>query len=70
MLKRLYDINKPEKKYFYFGSIFAILNGLIFPVSGLLLGEYVDVFSKPEASDFRKRADVLAILFVVLGVGA
>lgn len=70
MLSRLYEINRPEKVFFYIGGIFAIANGVIFPLSGFLLGQFVDVLSSPEASDFRSRSDLLAIAFVILAVAA
>jgi len=70
MLSRLYEINRPEKVFFYIGGAFAIANGVIFPLSGFLLGQFVDVLSSPEASDFRSRSDLLAIAFVILAVAA
>lgn len=70
MLKRLYEINRPEKIYFYLGVFFALLNGTMFPLSGFVLGEFVEVLSKPEDSDFRKRANLLSLFFVFLAIGA
>jgi len=70
MLSRLYEINRPEKVFFYIGGVFAIANGFIFPLSGYLLGQFVDVLSSPEASDFSSRSDLLAIGFVIVSVSA
>ncbi|KAL4480240.1 hypothetical protein ABPG74_020756 [Tetrahymena malaccensis] len=68
LIKKLIAINKPEIKYLYFGLIVAFINGATWPVSGLLLGEYFDVLFDPSKSDFRERADMLAIYFVILAV--
>ncbi|EDK31467.1 multidrug resistance protein-like transporter family ABC domain protein (macronuclear) [Tetrahymena thermophila SB210] len=70
MMKRLYEINKPERIYFYLGALFALLNGTMFPLSGFVLGEFVEVLSKPWASDFREKADLLSLLFVFLAIGS
>ncbi|KAL4480238.1 hypothetical protein ABPG74_020754 [Tetrahymena malaccensis] len=68
LAKKLLEINKPEQIYIYLGLIFASINGATWPVCGLLLGEYYDVLFDPTKSDFRDRADMLAIYFVILAV--
>ncbi|KAL4480720.1 hypothetical protein ABPG72_014495 [Tetrahymena utriculariae] len=68
LIKKLIAINKPEINYLYSGLIVAFINGASWPVSGLLLGEYFDVLFDPSKSDFRERADMLAIYFVILAV--
>ncbi|EAR93470.2 ABC transporter family protein (macronuclear) [Tetrahymena thermophila SB210] len=68
LIKKLIAINKPEINYLYFGLLVAFINGGSWPVSGLLLGEYFDVLFDPSKSDFRERADLLAIYFVILAV--
>lgn len=56
--------------YFYIGSIFALGNGVVFPISGLLLGQLVDVLSKPESPDFLSDTGMLAIYFIILAAAA
>ncbi|EDK31811.1 multidrug resistance protein-like transporter family ABC domain protein (macronuclear) [Tetrahymena thermophila SB210] len=68
LIKKLIAINKPEINYFYAGLLVALINGAAQPVSGLLLGEYFDVLFGPSKSDFRERADMLTIYFVILAV--
>jgi ATP-binding cassette subfamily B (MDR/TAP) protein 1 len=52
------------------GIIFALINGMVFPLSGLILGEFVDVLSKPFESDFRDRANRLALYFLIIAIAA
>ncbi|KAL4464298.1 hypothetical protein ABPG72_011343 [Tetrahymena utriculariae] len=67
LFNRLFDMNKPERKYFYAGMFFTLANGVCFPLSGLILGEFIDVLANPDASDFRTKAGMLSIYFVILG---
>ncbi|KAL4480239.1 hypothetical protein ABPG74_020755 [Tetrahymena malaccensis] len=68
LIKKLIAINKPEINYFYAGLLVALINGSAQPVSGLLLGEYFDVLFDPSKPDFRERADMLSIYFVIVAV--
>lgn len=66
MMNRLFEMNKPEQKYFYIGTVFAFINGAIFPFCGFLLGMFVDILSRPENPNFRSEANMLAIYFIIL----
>ncbi|EGR27069.1 hypothetical protein IMG5_202500 [Ichthyophthirius multifiliis] len=70
VLKRLYQYNKEEAPYKYIGLIFALCNGTIFPLSGLILGEFVDTLSRPFAPDFRDRANKLALYFLIIALSS
>ncbi|EAS02072.1 multidrug resistance protein-like transporter family ABC domain protein (macronuclear) [Tetrahymena thermophila SB210] len=70
MLKRLHDINKPDKIILYFGIFFALGNGVCFPLSGFLLGEYVDALAHPGADDYKQRTNWLSLGFVFLAIAA
>ena len=63
-------MNKAEKKTFYFGFIFTLANGVCFPISGLVLGEFIDVLSKPDDPDFTSKAGMLSIYFIIIGAAA
>ncbi|GLJ08654.1 hypothetical protein SUGI_0093070 [Cryptomeria japonica] len=64
---RLASLNKPEILVFVLGSIAAAINGVIFPVFGLLLSSVIKVFYEPH-HELRKDAKFWALMFVVLAV--
>ncbi|KAL4491485.1 hypothetical protein ABPG72_008141 [Tetrahymena utriculariae] len=63
MLNRLHDINKPDRIILYFGIFFALGNGVCFPLSGFLLGEYVDVLAHPGADNYN--SELIGFLWVL-----
>ena len=70
MMNRLFEINKPEKQYFYAGMFCALGNGILFPISGLILGKFVDVLSLPSDPNFRSKADDLSLIFLYIAISA
>ncbi|KAH9313089.1 hypothetical protein KI387_028124, partial [Taxus chinensis] len=64
---RLASLNKPEIPVFILGSIAAAMNGMIFPVFGLLLSSVIKVFYEPP-HELRKDAKFWALMFIVLAV--
>ena len=60
-------MNKPERNSFYAGIFFTLANGVCFPLSGLILGEFIDVLANPNDPDFSKKAGWLSIYFVIIG---
>ncbi|KAG6429225.1 hypothetical protein SASPL_107270 [Salvia splendens] len=66
-LRRLANLNKPETPVLIAGAVFAIINGSILPIFGLLLSNTIKSFFEPP-SDLRKDTKFWAIIFMVLGV--
>ncbi|KAJ6823898.1 ABC transporter B family member 11-like isoform X1 [Iris pallida] len=64
---RIAYLNKPEIPILVLGAVAAILNGLIFPIFGLLLSSVVNSFYKPPAK-LKKDARFWSLLFMALGL--
>ncbi|XP_057864658.1 ABC transporter B family member 11 [Cryptomeria japonica] len=64
---RLASLNKPEFPVFILGSIAAVLNGMIFPIFGLLLSSVIKVFYEPH-QELEKDAKFWSLMFVVLAI--
>lgn len=62
---RLARLNKPELPYMLLGSIGAGMNGLVFPVFGLLLSTAIRIFFEPPHA-LRKDSKFWAAMMVVL----
>eukprot|EP01018_Ginkgo_biloba_P025298 Gb_32125 [translate_table: standard] len=66
-LFRLASLNKPEFPVFILGSIAAAINGVTFPIFGLLLSSVIRNFFEPPHK-LRKDASFWALMFIVLAV--
>eukprot|EP00253_Pinus_taeda_P001520 PITA_01520 len=64
-LLRLASLNKPEAPVFILGSIAAAVNGVIFPIYGLLLSNAMASFYEPPHK-LRKDASFWALMYLVL----
>lgn len=62
---RIAQLNKREAPIFFLGSLAAILNGVVFPVYGLLMSNIIKTFYEPPHK-LRKDANFLASLFLLL----
>ncbi|XP_023544154.1 ABC transporter B family member 9 isoform X1 [Cucurbita pepo subsp. pepo] len=65
-LKRLATLNKPELPVLLLGCIAAVLNGMAFPIFGLLLSSAIGMFYKP-ANQLQKESKFWAFLYLCLG---
>lgn len=65
-IKRLAYLNKPELPVLLFGSVAAIVNGVIFPIFGLLLSSTIEMFFKPH-SELKKDSRFWSLLFLGMG---
>ena len=61
----LASLNKPEVPVFILGSIAAVVNGVIFPIFGLLLSSVIVIFYEPPHK-LRKDASFWALVYLVL----
>lgn len=68
IFKRLFQENKKDQPLIVFGMFIALLNGCVFPSMALILAEIMDAFALPDASDFRSRANLYSLLFLVLAI--
>uniref|UniRef100_A0A7N0REW6 ABC transporter B family member 9 n=1 Tax=Kalanchoe fedtschenkoi TaxID=63787 RepID=A0A7N0REW6_KALFE len=64
---KLAQLNKPELPVIVLGSIGAVVNGLVFPVFGLLISNVIKIFYQPP-SLLRKDSKFWAVIFVVIGL--
>jgi ATP-binding cassette subfamily B (MDR/TAP) protein 1 len=62
---RLASLNKPEAPVFILGSIAAVVNGVTFPIFGLLLSSAIGSFYEPPHK-LRKDASFWALMYLVL----
>ncbi|KAF9669200.1 hypothetical protein SADUNF_Sadunf14G0083100 [Salix dunnii] len=68
-ISRLAYLNKPEVPVLIAGCIFAILNGLIFPVYGILLSSIMKTFFEPP-DELRKDSKFWSLIFMALGLAS
>ncbi|XP_031490564.1 ABC transporter B family member 11-like [Nymphaea colorata] len=68
-VRRLAYMNKPELPVLFLGCIAAAINGVIFPVFGILISSIIKTFFKPP-HQLRKDANFWALMYLVLGVTA
>ncbi|CAI9087895.1 OLC1v1022086C2 [Oldenlandia corymbosa var. corymbosa] len=66
-LLRLFKLNKPEISYLAFGSLAAGVNGVVFPVFGLLLAKAIKIFFEPP-HELSRDSKFWSLMFVGLGV--
>ncbi|PIA35085.1 hypothetical protein AQUCO_03600027v1 [Aquilegia coerulea] len=68
-LRRLAYLNKPEIPILLLGVTAAAVNGVIFPIFGILLSSLITTLYKPEP-ELRKDSRFWALMFIVLGVAS
>ncbi|XP_027187861.1 ABC transporter B family member 9-like isoform X2 [Cicer arietinum] len=66
-IMRLAKLNKPEVPVMLLGTIAAIINGVLFPMFGLLFSSAISVFYKPPEQQ-RKESRFWSLLYVGLGL--
>jgi len=71
--QRLYEINKPERKYLIAGGVFAALLGIAHPLAGIFFAQYIDaVHSFDDDSEdkdhLRKRIRWYCAVIFLIGV--
>ncbi|KAF6167198.1 hypothetical protein GIB67_029836 [Kingdonia uniflora] len=66
-ISRLFYLNKPEIPVILLGVISAAINGVVFPIFGLLLSGIIKSFYEPP-SELRKDSKFWALMFVILGI--
>ena len=67
-LSRVAYLNKPEIPVLIIGAVAAILNGLIFPIFGLLFSGVIKIFFEPNG--LKKDSKFWAIMFMLLGLAS
>ncbi|KAF3456698.1 hypothetical protein FNV43_RR01352 [Rhamnella rubrinervis] len=65
-IKRLAYLNKPELPVLLLGTVAAMINGVIFPIFGLLLSSCIEMFFKPP-SELKKDSRFWSLLFLGMG---
>ncbi|KZV40214.1 hypothetical protein F511_27600 [Dorcoceras hygrometricum] len=66
-IRRLAYLNKPELPVLLVGAVFAVINGAILPLFGILISEVIKAFFETPHK-LRKDSRFWALMFVVLGV--
>ncbi|XP_052302906.1 ABC transporter B family member 11 isoform X7 [Populus trichocarpa] len=69
LIRRLAYLNKPEIPVLIAGAIAAILNGVIFPIFGVLLSNVIKTFFEPP-HELRKDSKFWALMFMTLGLAS
>jgi len=70
IMSRLLAYNKEEKHILVLGIIVALINGAIFPLFAIILANMLEVFTDPNADDFRERANLNALFFFICAIAA
>ncbi|GMY39401.1 ABC transporter B family member 11-like [Fagus crenata] len=68
-LRRMAYLNKPEIPVLIIGAIAAIMNGVIFPIFGVLISGVIKTFYEPP-KELKKDSEFLALIFLVLGLAS
>jgi ATP-binding cassette subfamily B (MDR/TAP) protein 1 len=68
-LFRLVALNKPELPFFILGSLAAVGTGLMFPISGLLISNFIKAFFLPNVHQLRHEADKWALVYGLMAIG-
>ncbi|XP_059439255.1 ABC transporter B family member 21-like [Corylus avellana] len=68
-IRRLAYLNKPEIPHILIGTVGAIINGVVFPIYGLLISSVIKTFYE-QPHELRKDSKFWAIMLVVLGLVA
>ncbi|KAL9397183.1 hypothetical protein Peur_011436 [Populus x canadensis] len=68
-ISRLVYLNKPEVPVLIAGAIAAILNGVIFPIFGILISRVIKTFFEPP-HELRKDSKFWALMFMTLGLAS
>lgn len=68
-LFRLVALNKPELPFFILGSLAAAGTGLLFPISGLLISNFINAFFLPNVHQLRHEADKWALVYGLMAIG-
>ncbi|XP_031395094.1 ABC transporter B family member 11-like isoform X2 [Punica granatum] len=68
-IRRLAYLNKPEIPVLFFGLIAAVINGVIFPIFGILISHAIKTFFEPP-HELRKDSKFWALIFMALGVAS
>lgn len=68
LVKRLYQMNKPERGYYFLGVIFSMMDATIFPFFALVLANIMRTLAIPNNPNFKKDSDYYSLLFFILGL--
>ncbi|XP_010522857.1 PREDICTED: ABC transporter B family member 11-like [Tarenaya hassleriana] len=68
-LKRLAALNKPEIPVLLLGTVAAAVQGMIFPIFGILISSVIETFFKPPR-ELKKDSRFWAMIFLVLGIAS
>ncbi|KAJ7973147.1 ABC transporter B family protein [Quillaja saponaria] len=66
-LRRLAYLNKPEIPALLIGAVAATINGVIFPIYGILISSAIKTFFEPP-HEMKKDTNFWALMFVTLGI--
>ena len=68
-LRRMAYLNKPEIPVLIIGAIAAIMNGVIFPIFGVLISGVIKTFYEPP-KELKKDSEFWALICLVLGLAS
>jgi len=65
---RLLAYNSNEKYFTLTGLVACLVSGCAFPFLGLLIAQIIDILASPDEPDFKKRAILITVFFVIVAV--
>ncbi|KAG7088358.1 hypothetical protein E1B28_012362 [Marasmius oreades] len=68
LFKRMGIINKTEWKRYVYGTIAAILTGLVFPAFGIVYGKAINTFASQDRQVLRHEGDRNALWFFIIAI--
>ncbi|KAF2069672.1 hypothetical protein CYY_009009 [Polysphondylium violaceum] len=69
-MSRVISYSKPEVLYWIFGFLAAFGTGSVYPAFAIVFTEILTIFQNPDPDYVTKNANFIALMFVVLAVGA
>ena len=67
-MKKLFVLNKPERKYLYLGILAAAVNGAINPIVGLFLSYLTVVLLETDSKNFRDDSNMYCLAFLIIAI--
>jgi len=70
LFKRMYQINRDQKLFYFLGALGAVVSGMIFPVFSIIFGTILGVFSETDRGAIRSDGNRGALYFLILAIVA
>jgi len=68
--KRLLEYNKEKRSLLILGLIFSALAGICFPISAIIISDYLEIFASVGSPSFMSDATRNAIYYIIIGIAS